>query len=111
MKKKSYLFNGEDLIQSAQEGLNALKNNASLREKKLPIPPPVHKITPKTISKTRHELGFTQNDFAKFLNVPLITLVSWERGARKPSGAALRLLDITARNPSLAFKSYFHNSI
>ena len=37
--------------------------------------------------------------FAALLNVPTRTVISWENGQRKPSGAALKLLDIAEKHP------------
>jgi putative transcriptional regulator len=37
--------------------------------------------------------------FARLLNVPTVTAASWEKGRRKPSGAALRLLQIARKHP------------
>ena len=39
--------------------------------------------------------------FAALLNVPLATARSWEQGKRKPSGAALRLLDLARQRPQI----------
>ena len=39
--------------------------------------------------------------FAALLNVPQPTAISWESGARKPSGAALKLLRLATRHPEL----------
>ena len=33
--------------------------------------------------------------------MPLVTVSSWENGQRKPSGAALKLLDIAERYPEI----------
>jgi putative transcriptional regulator len=37
--------------------------------------------------------------FGRLLNVPAVTVLKWEQGERKPSGAALRLLEIAKRAP------------
>ena len=56
------------------------------------------------IRKLREKLGVSQSVFAAFLNVPIRTVASWENNQRHPSGAALKLLDIAARNPNALFK-------
>ena len=43
----------------------------------------------------------SQATFAAMLNVPTVTAISWEKGRRKPSGAALRLLQIARKHPEL----------
>jgi DNA-binding transcriptional regulator YiaG len=39
--------------------------------------------------------------YARTLNVPKVTAISWEKGRRKPTGAALRLLDLVRKNPEI----------
>ena len=39
--------------------------------------------------------------FAAMLNVPPVTAISWEKGRRSPSGAALRLLEIVRKHPAV----------
>ena len=38
-------------------------------------------------------------------NVPEVTAVSWEKGRRSPSGAALRLLQIVRKHPDLLLRA------
>jgi putative transcriptional regulator len=56
-------------------------------------------MTPKEIAATRESLNVSQPVFARLLNVPTVTAASWEKGRRKPSGAALRLLQIARKHP------------
>jgi len=35
------------------------------------------------------------------MNIPTVTAASWERGRRRPTGAALRLLDIARKHPEV----------
>jgi putative transcriptional regulator len=44
--------------------------------------------------------GMSQAVFARTLNVSTKTVQSWEQGARKPSQAALRLIQVFRQNPS-----------
>jgi putative transcriptional regulator len=37
--------------------------------------------------------------------LPSVPAASWERGRRKPTGAAMRLLDIARRHPELLIPS------
>jgi putative transcriptional regulator len=48
------------------------------------------------------KIGMSRVAFASVLNVPPGTLRAWETGKRNPSGAAIRLLDIIDRQPSIA---------
>ena len=43
----------------------------------------------------------SQSVFAALLNVPKVTAISWEKGRRKPTGAAWRLLDLVRRKPEI----------
>jgi len=56
-------------------------------------------MKPKEIRTLREGLNLSQAVFGRVLNVPQVTVVKWERGERKPSGAALRLLEIAERSP------------
>ena len=46
--------------------------------------------------------------FADLLNVPKATAVSWERGLRSPSGAAVRLLQIAKNRPIALLETAAH---
>ncbi len=53
------------------------------------------------VSKLRSRLKLSQPVFAQALNVSAETVRSWEQGKRQPDGAALRLLQLTEKRPSL----------
>jgi DNA-binding transcriptional regulator YiaG len=67
----------------------------------LMLPTAVEAIDPKEISGIRRRLNVSQPVFAALLNVPLATARSWEQGKRRPSGAALRLLDLARQRPEI----------
>jgi putative transcriptional regulator len=54
------------------------------------------------IARLRERCKMSQFVFASVLNVSVKTVQSWEQGDRKPSQAALRLLEIIAADPALA---------
>jgi putative transcriptional regulator len=58
-------------------------------------------MTPEEIAAARESLNVSQPVFARLLNVPTVTAASWEKGRRKPSGAAFRLLQIVRKHPEL----------
>jgi putative transcriptional regulator len=65
--------------------------------------PPVRPKTAAEILALReNKIKMSRVAFASVLNVPTATLRAWETGKRNPSGAAVRLLDIIDRQPSLA---------
>lgn len=57
-------------------------------------PAPLPALPPKEIVRVREATGLSQAVFAARLNVSKMLVSKWERGERKPSGAALKLLTI-----------------
>lgn len=53
-----------------------------------------HNLSPSKIKKIRRCAGVSQAVFAKIINVSVAAIKQWERGERKPSGAALKLLNL-----------------
>ena len=51
-------------------------------------------FSPPEIKAVRERTGVSQSRFARHLNVSTITISQWERGERKPSGTALKLLQL-----------------
>ena len=58
--------------------------------------------TPKLI---RQRLNLTQEQFAERFGVPLGTLRDWERGARRPTGAARTLLRVIDKDPEAVIRA------
>jgi putative transcriptional regulator len=56
--------------------------------------PKVKPLTPAEIAKVRERAGVSQAVFAGFLNVVVSTVSQWERGERRPTGTALKLLQV-----------------
>lgn len=54
----------------------------------------VKPYAPKAITKLRRKLKLSQAAFARFINTSIQTVQSWEQGAKKPSGTAMKLLHI-----------------
>lgn len=52
----------------------------------------VHDLSARKIKSIREDANMSQPVFAKIINVSLAAVKQWERGERKPSGAALKLL-------------------
>ena len=55
---------------------------------------PVEKLTPKEIRAVREQVQASQTVFAHHLGVTPGLVSQWERGERKPSGPALKLLTL-----------------
>lgn len=60
--------------------------------------PKVEALLPTDIVKVRERAGVSQAVLAGFLNVAVNTVSQWERGERKPTGAALKLLHVVKRS-------------
>jgi putative transcriptional regulator len=60
--------------------------------------PKVDELSPSEIVKVRERAGVSQAVLAGFLNVAVNTVSQWERGERKPTGAALKLLHVVKRS-------------
>ncbi len=53
-----------------------------------------HDLSPTKIKKIRRCSGVSQAVFAKIINVSVAAIKQWERGERKPSGPALKILNL-----------------
>lgn len=101
MKKKPIPFNAEDLIRSVEEVRDAVTGRRKLTLRTTNLPKPAPMLTPKDVQRIRARLKVSQSVFAAMLNVPTVTAISWEKGRRQPSGAALRLLEIAREHPEM----------
>ena len=77
------------------------KQKLTRRTATMPLPPRVKPLTPLQVRSIREKLNVSQPVFAAMMNIPTVTAASWERGWRKPPGAALRLLDIARKHPEV----------
>lgn len=59
--------------------------------------PKVADLSPAEIAKVREQVGLSQAVLAGYLNVAVNTVSQWERGERRPTGAALKLLHVVKR--------------
>ncbi len=90
-------FSFDDLMGGLGDALAHAQGKLTLKTSVLPPPAPAMK--PKEIRAVREGLNLSQALFGRLLNVPQVTVLKWEHGDRKPSGAALRLLEIAKRAP------------
>ena len=56
--------------------------------------PKVANLSPTEIAMIREQAGVSQSVMAGYLNVAVNTVSQWERGQRRPTGAALKLLHV-----------------
>ena len=84
------------------EALGFAKGELTLRTVRVPVPPP--EIAAEDVAALRAKTGMSQAVFARVLNVSTKTVQSWEQGERKPSHAALRMLQVLEANPTSVFE-------
>jgi putative transcriptional regulator len=59
---------------------------------------PAETLSPEKIRELREREKMSQPVFARYLNVTKGLVSAWERGTKKPSGPAMRLLNIVEKN-------------
>jgi putative transcriptional regulator len=81
------------------EGLHkiGLVDKATMRRFDASCLTTVENLGPKDIAAIREEAGVSQGVFARYLNVPSSLVSQWERGERRPTGAAVKLLSLVKR--------------
>jgi DNA-binding transcriptional regulator YiaG len=107
MKRPGIAFSAEDLVRSVEEVRDRVveRKAATLKTTRVRLPTPAPGLSPEEVGRLRARLRASQAQFAAMLNVPTVTAISWEKGRRKPSGAALRLLQIARRHPEILLAS------
>lgn len=90
-----------ELMQSMEEAAAHASGKRELRTTVVPDAP--HVMSAKDIKAMREKLNASQAVFARFLNVSTQLVQAWEADRRRPSGAALRLLDVGRQYPTAVF--------
>jgi len=96
-KFKSDAFEAIHSSASAMFRVGAI-DKATMREfdaSCLSVPTPMQ---PRHIRRIRESQRVSQPVFARYLNTSESTVEKWESGAKKPSGMALKLLDIVEKH-------------
>lgn len=68
----------------------------TMREFGAICPPPVREFGAEDIRRLREKLKFSQPVFAHHLHTTASTVRKWEQGETRPSGPALKLLNVIA---------------
>ena len=99
---------GELMIQGAQEALahkrgelktaRATRSKVTVRRVVVTPPPDYDSID---VQRVREGLGLSQTVFASLLGASASTVRAWERGSRRPSDMARRLLELADRQPNV----------
>jgi len=97
-KKLKYKSEISEAIHSSVSGMYRIGtiDKSTMREfdKSCLIAP----MEPKRIKRIRESQRVSQPVFARYLNTSESTIEKWESGAKKPSGMALKLLDIVEKH-------------
>ena len=103
MKRKEIEFDAEALVGSVEAFAAHVRGTRklTLRTTQVSLPSPIKPLGPEEITALRQKLNVSQAVFAGLLNVPKVTAISWEKGRRRPTGAALRLLDLIRKKPQI----------
>lgn len=72
-----------------------------LHVSRLAVPRPPKPMSGSEIARVRQKLNCSQAVFAMLLNISPRTVQAWEQGARTPSDAALKLLNIARKHPEI----------
>jgi putative transcriptional regulator len=97
-KSRKPLF--ERLRIGLEEGILHAKGEITLKTTTLEMPDRPPEVGAEELTELRLASGLSQAIFARVLNVSPKTVQSWEQGHRKPSQAALRLIQVFRQNPS-----------
>jgi putative transcriptional regulator len=97
-KERKPLF--ERLKSGLKEGIRHAQGEIALKTTTLEMPEPAPNIGSQELTELRLASGMSQAVFGRVLNVSTKTVQSWEQGQRKPSQAALRLIQVFRQNPS-----------
>ena len=90
----------DQIRKGLEEAILHTKGEITLKTTTLELPDPPPAIRAEELAKLRIESGMSQAVFARMLNVSTKTVQSWEQGVRKPSQAALRLIQVFRQDPS-----------
>lgn len=95
--EKMSLF--EQLESGLRDSIAFSRGELNLKTTELPAPPPP--VHPAQVRAIREGLKMSQAMFAATVNVSTKTVQSWEQGARRPSDAALRMLQVIRDQPQV----------
>jgi putative transcriptional regulator len=88
----------DQIRKGLEEAIRHARGEITLKTTVVEIPDPPPKISPEELTKLRLANRMSQEVFARVLNVPTRTVQGWEAGTRKPSQAALRLIQVFRQN-------------
>ncbi|MGO9466973.1 MAG: helix-turn-helix domain-containing protein [Isosphaeraceae bacterium] len=90
----------EQIRKGLEEAIRHAKGEITLKTTTLDMPDRPPEVGAEELANLRLASGMSQAVFARMLNVSTKTVQSWEQGQRKPSQAALRLIQVFRHNPA-----------
>jgi putative transcriptional regulator len=90
----------EQIRKGLEEAIRHARGETTLKTTTLELPDRPPEVGAAELTKVRLASGMSQAIFARLLNVSTKTVQSWEQGQRKPSQAALRLIQVFRHDPA-----------
>ena len=87
----------DDLVQSLKEA-KAIVHGEAPASRRI-------KVTAPDVKAVREQIGLSQSEFARLMQVSIKTLQNWEQHRRNPTGPAAALLKIVRIAPDVALKT------
>jgi putative transcriptional regulator len=98
--KRKRLPVAERIRKGLEEAIGHANGEITLKTTTREIPDRPPNVGALELTKLRVKGRMSQAVFARMLNVSTKTVQSWEQGQRRPSQAALRLIQVFRQNPS-----------
>jgi putative transcriptional regulator len=95
----------EQIRKGLEEAIRWARGELTLRTTVLVLPDPPPAVSAADVTALRARSEMSQTVFAQLLNVSTKTVQSWEQGTRKPSHAALRLIQVLSQSPHEVFQA------
>jgi putative transcriptional regulator len=89
----------EQIRKGLEESIRHARGEITLKTKVLELPDLPPEVRADELTQLRLDSQMSKAVFARLLNVSTKTVQSWEQGTRKPSQAALRLIQVFRQDP------------
>ncbi len=90
----------EQIRKGLEEAIRHAKGEITLKTTTIEGPDRPPEVGARELTKLRVAGGMSQAVFARLLNVSTKTVQGWEQGLRRPSQAALRLIQVFRHDPN-----------
>lgn len=92
----------EEALAGLTGAIDDLRDSRELITRRRATVDPPQPMPPEAVTRLRKDkLKVSQHVFAELLNVSVHTVHAWEQGRNKPSGIALRLIQLIEANPHI----------